>query len=391
MADRQVRLAEACLARRDYAGARTHIERALSLVDNDASMHFLAARTARRTGNYEDAESRLLICERLGWPRDEIAMERALRRAQNGDLPAVEASLQHMVDALDHPDSIYILEALARGYHKTFQYGNALHALDLWLQRRPDDVQALLWRGEIHETLNHGALALADYHRAVDLAPDDDEATWRLAQGLLRDGQPKLSAEQFERLLQRRTNQPGAVIGLARCRRAVGEVDEAKRLLDQFLVDHPDDAGALAERGELALQSGELEQAETLLRRAVARAPLDRAAKYNLAQCLRRPEQKDEASALLAEVERGAADDKQLQEVTDRVHRSPRQADPRAQAGDICLRLGRVDEALLWYTSALRLEPRHRATHEALAAYFDRQGDHATAERHRRFTGGQTP
>jgi hypothetical protein len=87
--------------------------------------------------------------------------------------------------------------------------------------------------------------------------------------------------------------------------------------------------------------------------------------------------------------DRAAADRKRLRAATDRVRQSPRDPDPRAEAGALCLRLGRMDEGLLWYASALRIDPRHRASREALADYHERAGNHAAAERHRRALAGR--
>jgi tetratricopeptide (TPR) repeat protein len=387
-ADHHLQAADHDLARRDYEGALRHLDRALELRPGDTAAHFLAARTARRCKLYADADRHLATCRRLGWPADALALELTLRRAQDGDLAGIERQLQYLVELADHPDAPAILEALARGYHQTFQYGNALHALGLWLKRRPEDVQAILWRGQVYEAVPRTADALADYRRAAALAPEDDEVRWHLAQGLLRVGEADEAAGHFEHLLARRPDHPGAAVGLARCRRATGRVDEARELVDGVLAAHPEDAPALAERGELALQAGELAEAEGWLRQALAWEPHDRAAKYNLAQCLRRLGRKEQAGVLLADLDRAAADDQRLRDLTERIHRAPREPDPRAEAGAVCLRLGREREGLLWYASALQLDPRHRASREALATYYERAGNRTVAERHRRFLAG---
>src|SRR5262249_51766775 len=158
----------------------------------------------------------------------------------------------------------------ARGYTKILFYDNAEHALNLWLQRRPDDVEALLLRGELNDIPTRVRIlsALDDYRRAVELAPEDEEANFRMGQALVSNGQQRQAAPYFEFLLSRRSDYPAAGVGLAVCRRAVGEVDQARELLDGILAAHPDYGPALAERGKLEVQNGEPGRAETWLRQA---------------------------------------------------------------------------------------------------------------------------
>src|SRR5262249_54019034 len=147
-----------------------------------------------------------------------------------------------------------ILEALARGYNKIMQFGYAERALDRWLERRPDDVLAFFWRGQVLQSRAQLPRALADFRRAVELAPEDEVARSRLAHALLTNRQPGEAAGHFEFLLRRRPDDAAAGVGLARCRRAAGAVDEARDLLERVLADHPDYGPALAERGKMELQ-----------------------------------------------------------------------------------------------------------------------------------------
>ena len=47
--------------------------------------------------------------------------------------------------------------------------------------------------------------------------------------------------------------------------------------------------------------------------------------------------------------------------------------------------LGKEQDALHWFRTALRKDPRHRPTHEALAAFYARAGAFEQAAYHRRF------
>src|SRR5262249_20740930 len=47
----------------------------------------------------------------------------------------------------------------------------------------------------------------------------------------------------------------------------------------------------------------------------------------------------------------------------------------RYEAGGLCLQAGRDEGAGRWVLSVVPLDPHHRATHRALAEYFEKRGD----------------
>ena len=64
---------------------------------------------------------------------------------------------------------------LGRGYAALMQsdYPGAITDLGQALEIDPGSLNALLWRGYAREMAGQGALALADYERAVAVAPGD--------------------------------------------------------------------------------------------------------------------------------------------------------------------------------------------------------------------------
>src|SRR5262249_50069867 len=144
------RQAERALQQRDFAGAQAHLAQCLTVRRNSPEVHFLAARTARRAGVYDEAERHLSAYKRLNGVPQALELEAALLRVQRGEVSRFEGYLLDCVDK-GHPESVLILEALTRGYMKTFRLAEAAHCLQLWLEREPDEVQALLWRAEVAE------------------------------------------------------------------------------------------------------------------------------------------------------------------------------------------------------------------------------------------------
>src|SRR5439155_2694068 len=81
------RAAQTALAHDNFVQAQVHLKRCLE-VRHDSETEFLAARTARRAGDYDEAVQRLGECERLQGRTPAVVLEQLLLRSQRGDLAA---------------------------------------------------------------------------------------------------------------------------------------------------------------------------------------------------------------------------------------------------------------------------------------------------------------
>jgi tetratricopeptide (TPR) repeat protein len=401
----QIRAVRRTLDRRSFAEAGTLLQPMLQAWPDNADVHLFVAQAARRavdpvldagpnaelpssssqpegsTGSYEKAARELREYRRLGGTAELAHLEELLERAQRGRLGEAEPALRHLL-AGDYPDAIPIYEALAKGCLLAFRLAEAEQYLSRWLTLR-EDPQALVWRGWVWQRLRNAPRALADYRRAVDLAPDDESARSHLAIALLEASQPREAAEQFAWLQERRPRDPTVVLGLARCELELGDAEAACRLMDDLLAAQPGNLAALTERGRLALREKRLDQAESLLRRAVAVAPFDYQPTYLLSLCLEQAGKVDEARTVRDRANRIEADVKKMAEAVRRVNVAPRDPAPRLEAGQVLMRNGFQREGLRWLESALEQNPHHRPTHQALADYYAGHGQPAAAARHR--------
>jgi Tfp pilus assembly protein PilF len=380
--EHHLRAAAEALDRHDYRRAEDHLAPCLAAAPSSPRAHFLAARAARATSHWDEAEDHLRACARLGWPEDAVTLERVLLQVQRGEhrfVPYLRTRL-----AQGDPETLAILEVLTDEYVRTYRLRDALDTLGAYLERRSDDVQALVGRGRVWEQLFHFADAERDYRRAVEVDPDNDEARGRLAETLLVRGTPGEAAEHFERLLARRPDGPPLLFGLARARRREGRTDEARRLLGRVLEREPAHVGALTELGRLALDEGDPAEAEGLLRRAVAAAPDDVPAHAALYDCLRLAGG-EEARACGEKLQRLRADLERIDALTREVGKRPDEPGPRSELGVLFLRHGEEEKGVRWLTLALELDPGYVPAHQALAAYFERTGQPERAAYHRRF------
>jgi tetratricopeptide (TPR) repeat protein len=374
------------MARRDFEQARAHLALCLEVWPNSAHAHFLAARAARRDHDYDEAQKHLYRAKELGWVTEAIDLEWALLKAQRGDNSEVQEILLSFVER-GHPDSVLILEALAHGYMETFYLAAAVKCLDMWLDREPDDPQAHFWRGEVMQLLHRYEEALADFQRAVDLAPNRDDARLKLADGLKEAHRLRAAAPHYEILYEHQPGDPAVLLGLARCRLQQGEPDEARRLLDALLAVQPRDGLALGERGKIELESGRPAEAEHWLRQAVAIAPYEYDVVYNFVMALRQQNKNAEAEEWTGRLNSIDADLSRLKEVMRATTTDPTNPALRHEAGAIFLRNGQEELGLRWLAYALRQNPNYRPTHELLAEYFEKHDQPDVAAAHRRLAG----
>jgi tetratricopeptide (TPR) repeat protein len=369
----------------NFQQARADMAYCVEFWPADARTRYLAAQAARRAGFLDEADEHLRQADRAGYDPDQIALEWELLRAQRGEVGEVEGSLLSRV-ARDDLESPLILEALALGYIHVYQVPNAGRCLDLLLQRQPQNVFALIWRGHCLEGIGVLEKAVDDYRKALEIDPDYDEARLRLADRLaIRMKRYPEAAEHFEILHRRQPDNSHVTVGLARCGRLMGDGGKALRLLDEVLRVHPGDLGALAERGQLALDEGRPAEAEPYLRRAVAVSAPDRQVLHSFYRTLHQLEKTEEAAAVLARGQKMDEDLKLLTDVLKSIGTNPKDASLYCRAAEICLRNGQEGEAVRWLGGALTRDPGYAPAHAALADYYERQDAKDLAEQHRRF------
>jgi tetratricopeptide (TPR) repeat protein len=375
--------ARRALAIYHFQEAREHLAVCRRLWPKDADVAFLAARTARRAGDLKEAAAILSLCEELRGTSDELTLEWALLRVQAGDLPrSVEDTVWARLRERE-PEAPLILEALIQGYLYSYRLGHALDCAERLLGRQPENVRALLWRGWIREGMHEPEAARKDYRRVLARDADCDEARLHLAEMLI-PRRPREAAKHFERLRQKKPTGPEILLGLARCRRRLGQAGEARQLLDAVLQEQPRSAGALREIGRLELAEKKPAEAEPWLRRAVAIDPHDPETCYDLFRCLSLLGRKTEAARYEARSRRLREDFERLWYLGQKIGQSPRDADLRYQAGVICVRNGQSNEAERWFRGALQIDPGHHLTHRALADIYKATGKADLAAQHRR-------
>src|SRR5262249_17997521 len=92
-----------------------HLRICLKTWPADADALFLAARIARRVGNYVEAEIALNKYQAQRGYDGAAALERILLHAERGDVDRAAGCCKYWIDQ-GHPDAPFIFEAMVRGY-----------------------------------------------------------------------------------------------------------------------------------------------------------------------------------------------------------------------------------------------------------------------------------
>jgi tetratricopeptide (TPR) repeat protein len=387
-ASSHLRSARAALEQYHISEALPHLQACLSVWPRDPETLLLAARTARRAGEFNWADRYLDQYQKLRGKDDEdLFVERALVGVERGEIESVSGFCQALVEQ-DHPATPLILEALAKGYLRRARPRDAERALNEWLTRQPDNLQAILLRGQIHDEDLRYYDAIADYRRILEVDPELGEARLHLCESLMQLGLSEEASPHLEFLSQRYPDNLKVQVDLARSYDRLGRPEQAELILAGVLARQPDYGPALAERGKLALRVGRTVEAEQWLRQVVDLEPNYILAFYQLALCLEKNGKSVEAQQVQMRLGKVESDMRRVQDIArEKMQRTPDDPDLHYELGAIALRHGLVEPGLRWLHRALQKDPNHALSHKALMEYYQSIGDFSRAAEHRNKAG----
>jgi len=362
------RAAQASLACYHFAESRDHLAIALrSWWPFSWRLHLLAARAARLDNAFTEARQHLQYCLQSHAEDSEVFMEWALFRAQTGELGAVEAFLKDLLRQGADGTPPWIQEALIEGCIRTYRLGTAEAGIDDWLERQPDDTQALYLQGCLWQQVQRPQKALTSYRRILELDPQRDDARLRLSQCLIQLSLNEEANAHLEYLHLRYPENAEITIELASTRFKQGRLAEARQLLDAVLAEHPDNEAAMRERGRLALAEGNATEAENWLRQAEKLNPYDAQLLPLLSVALEHQGKREEVQVLQDRIQQNDRDFHRLAQIC--LHElAERPDDPalHSELGALLLRLGYLEAGRNWLFLALQEEPNCTSARTAL-------------------------
>jgi Tfp pilus assembly protein PilF len=334
--------------------------------------------------------SHLETAWKLGYPTASIRREEWLMMAQNGQLRAAEP---HLTELLVNPgdDGTEICEAYVEGFFLAYRISEALGLLEVWQADFPTDPQPHFMRGLFHAHNSNPREAVTSMRRAIELGPDRKDIQSHFAELLMVVEQYDEAAQFFRRLLKSDANNPVLLAGLGRCLLERGELDEGRRTLEKAILADPESHAARTALGKLELKAGRPGAAIECLRPVVEARPFDPEPRLAIATALRETGAADEAKEHLLAVERSLKATDRMRALMDQAKSRPTDTGMRFEIGMILMKNGAPNDGAKWLLSVLDIDPRHHASHDALAEYYRSIGKDKLADEHQRQADSAVP
>ncbi|HVW01997.1 MAG TPA: tetratricopeptide repeat protein [Planctomycetaceae bacterium] len=363
------------LARRELAIRRPQaalwwLELGSRFRSNDPEIEFLQARAARKEARWDLVQQHLRRAYDLGYDRGKIEREQWFASAQSGNL---RTSLPHLPQLLTDPqgDGQEICEAFVSGYFLNHRLSEAVELIDAWIADYPRDPLPWQIRGKIRKESAFLKDAEADFRHAVELSPSEGEYSLNLADVLLEQREYVAAEQAFRQAARDARYVRPARIGEAECLRKQGKLEGARECVQSVLSKDPHSREALAELGQIELQAGKFADAVAPLQKAYEANPRSIAVRQALGRALAGAGRRPEAQVHLKYVEQAQAALAQAEKLVDYVSRHPQDAQKRYEIGKIYLEYAVPERGISWLQSAVNCDPHHRASHAALADYYE--------------------
>ncbi|MDB5309322.1 MAG: tetratricopeptide repeat protein [Gemmataceae bacterium] len=377
-----LRAARVEVGRGHNAAATRHLNTCRDLRPDHPEVLILAARVARRSGSWTEAETLLDRYWAKYGDEDRLVFERLLLRTTRGESGAMSPSLLARIEA-GGPDAPLAREALVTGLLYQFRWRQAERAIADWLEAAPDETTAILLRGKLQEQRAQTSESLLSFRRVVELDPDHDEARLRLTTLLLQLRQGEEAVAHLDYLRHRLPDNPEVKVQWSRALALQGRAAEARAALTDCLRAHPDCPAALVDQGKCETADGDDKAAEEYLDRAARLDPGNLTTRHLHALALARTG-KAAAADELETIRRLEADFERINQlIQGPLQMTPDDPAVHHEIATIALRAGQSAEALRWLQSALQVRPDHQPTHQLLAAYYHETGAPALAAKHR--------
>lgn len=376
--------AQKALGRGEFTGAIAHLDQ-VAPAQRGPQWYFLRAKAERRSGNVQAAEASLKAASDLGWHEDQITRQRLLLKAQS-NIREVEAELTAAISSGgtdEEAEEAY--EAMARGYLSALRFKESAECLKFWSEWQPNNPIPHVWKGMLHDRTENPEFAIQAYQEALKCDPTNTEARLKLAKIYLDQLQVEAAAALFEQCLAQEGTSQEALLGMADCKRRLGEHSKAKSLLHDVLVldlEPYQAAEALGTLAKLAQEEGLNAQAVHLFSQSVALNPNDFSNRLAYAAALLQVGQKTAAEAERKTARAMSERHNRLENVIRKVTQRPLDADLRVEAGSILLEQGMPAAGIMWLETALQIDPEHPAANQALAQFKEKTGKDQQGAKH---------
>jgi tetratricopeptide (TPR) repeat protein len=272
-----------------------------------------------------------------------------------GDYAKAENALLYVLkENPDHPDAHRSLAAL---YYNQGAGSLAVDQLREVARLDERDARPHRFMGKIYKEQEQFALAIPCYDAALERQLSDNaahEARLELAECLVKN----LKFDRAWPLLENEMDATADQVALrGECLMGMARTAEAQVELDRGLKEYPQSVKLLQLRAKLYQDAHQSQEAAALLERAIKIEPGNYACSYLLAQVYERLDLRAQAAEQrrLSEQIKGYL--VEMNHLNDEATNNPWDASVRRRIADICVKLGRPDQANLWLQAAAACAP----------------------------------
>jgi tetratricopeptide (TPR) repeat protein len=372
--------AQKAMEDREFSLAQKNLAHCLQIWPFNAEAHFLLARACRREQGpfyLRPWQQHLMEAAQLQWPKEQIDFEIQLQQAQMGDVWSVEPALQEALQSKSGPEVEMVLEALAEGYLRNHSLAKMLDLTGPWIERSPEAWLPHLYRAHMQYREGSRTQAIEEYRTVLKLNPVHSGAQLLLAGALMDDGQFKEALAMYQAYLQENPGDAKGLFGLANCQFSLSKTAAARAALKEILAVSKDDVKALFLQAKIEFADDKPAESLKWLRKAERLAPRESDITHTMIVVLQRLNRTEETEKYVKRQQEILDLHDQLGKLYKQLRREPSNPEVRFQIGRVFALLSRDDESYEWFQTALRLDPTHAQTLQALEEWKERNPEAA--------------
>jgi len=340
--------------REDAEAAREAIRRLRATGQSDLAA-VLQARLLVARGFFQPALDVAATVAGAGQPQADTELARLVRLVRGEAAYRMKiypvAEREYLASLRIDPDSADAHRQLAAMYYDAGVIPASIRHLEETARLAPSDHRPHRLLGLIHNDYERYDDAVGFYEESLRRDPDQadrDEVLTELATCQMKLRRHRDALATLGKL------GPGDAPDVLRaeCHLAMGQRDQARRLVDDVLRRNPDDLGALILVGEMRLEDGDPAGAVDPLARAVVAHPRDYRARLKLAQAYAGCAREADADAERAEAERIRSVRRAFADLHQAAWDAPGDAEVRRKLAAIAAELGRPDLEKVWLEAA---------------------------------------
>jgi serine/threonine protein kinase/tetratricopeptide (TPR) repeat protein len=282
-----------------------------------------------------------------------------------------DSAIAHFLTALAIRKSPGLYGMLFFSLARAGRHDDAQAAFQAALRLKPGNwntyysIAAALSNQEMHE------LALPYFQEAAKIEPDNNKSHNNLGFSLLNNGKPEEALAAIKKALRLKSDDASTQNNLGVALLRLGRLDEAIAAYQEALRVDPKRIVTMRNLGDALEKSGRLDEAIASYRQAISLKPEVLASSHQLAVLLRNHGRPDE--------EVNAVYDEAIAFFGNEIRRRPEETRYLVSLGSALRRIGRREEALDLYRTALRINPKLAIAHGNIGNVLTDQGQFEAA------------